>query len=141
MRGGSALDQALATIPDVKARVFVVWLPVLLTDRVPWRPTRRPMTDPRVVQFWDPSRDVSERYLALARAHPEWLEDWEREALAGPDALVWDVVMVWPPGAQWDDLPAPSWRASPVVDGADQIGPAILAASRGAPDASSAPTP
>jgi hypothetical protein len=37
-------------------------------------------------------------------------------AAARPDAVAWDVVAVYPPGARWDDpFPAPSWSGEPVV--------------------------
>lgn len=50
--------------------MHVVRLPVLPSDRVPWRTKQRALTDPDIVQTWDPDRVVSEQLLALARAHP-----------------------------------------------------------------------
>lgn len=129
MRGVSALDRALAGIPDVPVRVHVVWLPVFPSDLVPGRQKHRPVSDPRIVQSWDPDRGVSERLLAFARSSPEWLSEEERATVADPDTVLWDMVLVWPPGARWDELPQPVFHASPFIEAADQLAGVIHTAS------------
>ncbi len=130
MRGVSALDQALAETTDMPVHLEVVWVPVIPSDWLPWRPKRRSVRDPRALQSWDPDRVVSDHLLAMARAHPEWLTDDERDLVADPDAILWDTVMIWPPGARWDALPEPAFHAAPVVSASESLAAEIRAAGR-----------
>ena len=120
MRGASALGNLLAAHPKAGVRVLVVWLPVLESDTGP--PTgevRRPLRDPRVMEFWDPKRWASarmmERAAQMRRAHGE-------EPDFGPDAIAWDLIALYPAGVAWEEpFPAPTWWSGPVVDGLEPV--------------------
>ena len=115
MRGASALGAVLAKHPEPNVRVLVIWLPVIRTDRGPPKDkARRPLHDPRVIEFWDPqlwaSPRMIERAAAMARARGE-------EPEAGPDDVAWDVIGLFPAGVAWEDpFPTPTWYDGPVAD-------------------------
>jgi hypothetical protein len=116
VRGASALQDVLKDAPAAGTRVFVVWEPVLPTDIAP--PTSRDMArvpDRRVAQYWDKSRVLSAEFWRTKKEHPE------RDRLTFGDfvesiGIVWDVVAVFGPDAEWTDmLPVPSYFGGPVV--------------------------
>ena len=122
VRGASALQSALP--PEDASHplsVLVVWEPVLASDLgPPRRSVRARLPDPRALQFWDAARAVSKECVRAALAHPERLQHGETMT---PDTIAWDVVAVFPPGARWDDdMPAPSFYGSTVVDAAPELG-------------------
>jgi hypothetical protein len=100
--------------------VLVIWLPVIWTDRgPPADEVRRPLHDPRVIEFWDPqlwaSPRMIERGAAMARARGE-------EPELGPDDTAWDVIGLFPAGVAWEDpFPTPSWYDGPVVRVLDPV--------------------
>ena len=113
----------LAALPGKKIHVFVVWMPVLVTDLGP--PSTGNMarvSDRRVAQYWDPRRTISKRLLAAARAHPEWLSEDERSQVDREGFVVWDFVAVYRPGARWEgDVPRADYHGGPVVHVRDAL--------------------
>ena len=112
MRGASALQSVLNDASAPGMRVFVVWEPVIPTDIAP--PTSRDMAripDPRVLQYWDPDVLLSAEFIRTREAHPEALRFGDYIG-----SIVWDVVAVYGPEAEWTDmLPLPSYFGGPVV--------------------------
>lgn len=128
MRGASALEEVLAKVPDKKARLFVVWMPVLATDLgPPSTGTMARVSDRRAAQYWDPKHAISAHFLALAKAHPDWLAADERTMADRPGFVVWDFVAAWKPGARWEaELPRPDFHGGPVVHVIDRFRDALL---------------
>jgi hypothetical protein len=133
VRGASALGQLLAKYPEADVRVLVVWEPVILTDiGKPLRAVRKPLADPRVMEFWDEKRWLSprmiERAAMIAREKGE-------EPPPGPDEIAWDVIAMFAPGTAWQEpFPAPSWYGeAPVVQSLGPVEDALarLASSDG----------
>jgi hypothetical protein len=92
-------------------RVFVVWEPVLLTDRIaPTTGTLKRISDLRAEQFWDKDRLVSHSMGEHDRA-----------------SISWDYVAVYGPGATWTDRPpAPVFDGGPVVKVVDRTREALM---------------
>jgi hypothetical protein len=90
--------------------VFVVWEPVLITDRLaPSTSTLKRITDIRAVQFWDKERLIS---------HSMGEHDHR--------SIVWDYIAVYPPGAIWKDRPPGAlFDGRPVVRVADRARAAL----------------
>ena len=115
MRGASAVEETIEKRPGAPLSVFAVWEPVLWTDAAP--PTTSVLSrlrDPRAVQYWDPERALSREILRQARFDPAL----SRALGEVPeDAVVWDFVAVFPPGARWDGrFPKPGAYGFPVVE-------------------------
>lgn len=128
MQGASALGTLLASHPESNVRVLVIWLPVIESDTGP--PTdavRRPLRDPRVIEFWDPalwaSPRMMERAVAMVRARGE-------EPDFDPNGIAWDLIALFPRGTLWEDpFPAPEWWGAPVVDSLEPVGEFLSARS------------
>ena len=80
----------------------MVWEPVLPTD---WGPPSTPalarVPDNRAIQFWDPKRQLSR---AMGGG-------------AGRSDVIWDVVAIYPRGAEWTaGAPKPIFVDGPVVN-------------------------
>ena len=110
MRGASALDRVLARFPGAPVRVFIVWEPIILTDVV--RPTSHVLSkarDARVAQFWDPGQLVARNMKAAGPGQPE-------PECCDEEGVWWDLVAVYPHGAQWTNrLPPAAFVNGPVV--------------------------
>ena len=108
MRGASALGALLAEHPAAPARVIVIWEPVIDSDRGP--PTvdvRRPLMDPRVVEFWDPERWMSPRAIERATL----MARTDGKDPPPPGSIAWDFVAYYPPGVAWQEpFPAAKLR-------------------------------
>ena len=132
MAGASALQQVLLEHPKAKLKVLVVWEPVLGLDIAPPSSSNLArLSDPRVEQFWDGGRLLSQRLLALARAHPERLGPNQREQLAKA-RTVWDFIGLFPSSAHWAEEPSfPEFSGAPVVDVMDEVRSRISAADTG----------
>lgn len=83
-------------------RVLVVWQSILATDWAsPGAATLSRVHDARARQFWDKDnlvpRQIGERIRGDSN-HPEPDCCWEND-------VPWDMVMLYPPGAKWDDAP------------------------------------
>jgi len=80
-------------------RVFVVWEPVLTTD---WARPGAGLTslidDPRVEQFWDRSRRLSEMYGGASKL--DTLAGVRKVGFRMKD-VVWDSALIYPPGTRW----------------------------------------
>lgn len=118
MRGASALNEILEDFPDARLGVQVVWEPVLKTDvAAPVTRVLRLIDDPRVTQYWDPSRVVSADIVRAVNAGPT--RYGLQEALP-EDYIAWDVVAVFGRAAHWErDLPPPAYYGGPVVESID----------------------
>jgi len=120
VRGASALGSLLAEHPKANVRVLVIWLPVIQSDQgPPSDKVRKPLHDPRVIEFWDPGKWASprimERAVMMVRARGE-------EPDFGPDQVAWDLIALFPVGALWEDpFPEPTWWNGPVVDVLDPV--------------------
>ena len=114
MGGASALGKLLAKYPHANARVLVVWEPVILTDLGP--PTsavRRPLSDSRVIEYWDEHRWLSPKMIQRAALIAK--EQGQDPPLRS-DQIAWDLIALFPPGAAWEDpFPVPAWYDGPVV--------------------------
>lgn len=102
MRGASALESVLQAVADAGVRTFVVWEPVLPTD---WgRPSTSALArvpDIRALQLWDPTRRLSQ---AMGGG-------------TGREDVIWDVVAIYPRGAEWAAGPPPHvFLDGPVVN-------------------------
>ena len=125
MQGASALQDVLDDLQGLHIRVLVVWEPVLLTDLSPptsWVLART--SDTRAVQFWDEDRLLSEFIVKAAKEDPSLLEPGDS---LPQDTIVWDLVVVFPPGARWSTLPRPVYYGGPVVAAIDQVRSTISA--------------
>jgi hypothetical protein len=98
-------------------------MPVLVTDLAP--PTDAKLAfsaDRSTRQFWDPRLLLSSAVLRLGREHLDRLPAAERHRFAEGRRVAWDLVLLFPPGARWDDeLPWPSYADGPVVDMMDEL--------------------
>jgi hypothetical protein len=114
----------LGEIENPRLRALIVWEPVLPSDLFP--PTSSVLSrldDSRAEQFWDGGRSLSD---AMVR-DPEnaWLaEDGEP---VSPDLILWDEVLVFPPGRTWDAHGPPTARCGPVVGCLQDIRSAVSA--------------
>jgi hypothetical protein len=122
LEGASALQQVLLDHPNSRLKVLVVWEPVLVTDiRPPSSSDLARLSDRRVEQFWDRGRLLSQRFLEMARAHPERLNVEQREQLAGA-TTVWDFIALFPSNARWGrEPPFPEYFGAPVVNVIDEV--------------------
>jgi hypothetical protein len=95
-----------------------VWQHVTTRDReVPNTEVLALMRDPRVIQFWDPGRLLSRQMM---RDLPRDLAYAMADTTGGSPPLIWDIAMVYGPGAKWgDQVPAPAYFATPVADSID----------------------
>jgi len=120
VRGASALGQLLADHPESDVRVIVIWLPVIPSDTgPPTNKVRKPLRDPRVVEFWDPelwaSPRMMQRAVLMAQARGQ-------EPDFDPDGIAWDLIGLFPAGVGWEDpFPKPNWWGAPVVDSLEPV--------------------
>jgi hypothetical protein len=81
-----------------KVRAFVVWEPVLPTDwGAPSTAALKRISDGRAAQYWDKDRLVSKSL-------------GERDS----ESIVWDHIVVYAPGATWNQAPA-LFAGGPIV--------------------------
>jgi hypothetical protein len=111
VRGASALQDLLQKSPDPSLRVFVVWEPVIWSDLTPpLTSVLMHVSDRRAAQFWDRERMVSAGLLRVIKTGED-------------DAIVWDCVAIYPPGARWIvDPPEPAFNDCPVVEVIGEVG-------------------
>jgi hypothetical protein len=118
--GSSEVNAVLRHHPRSHVRVFAVWEPILPTD---WnRPTSvvlHRLSDARATQMWDKQHLVAD----LVKNSADDLDP----GCCKHNGVLWDIIAVYPPGAQWtDSLPAPELFAGPVVRGAPQWNAKLL---------------
>jgi hypothetical protein len=124
VRGASALQEVLERVKGKDVRVFVVWEPVIVSDVAP--PINRVLSripDPRVTQYYDKARLLSNLLVKTAREQKDFLlhgEELDR------DTIIWDCVFAFPPGGRWEkDPPRPSFSGCTVVEAADALRAAL----------------
>jgi hypothetical protein len=130
LQGASAIETALAERPDVAVRAFLVWQPVLDTDRdPPSDQAQARATDDRARHFWDPTQRLASLWQPVLKQ--------DKTPLLGKAKLVtgdvlWDFVAVFPPGAQWTATtpPPPVFKAAPVADFGAELARALSIAGR-----------
>lgn len=103
----------LDPISDPSVRAYVVWVPILDSDRgAPDQETCSLVLDQRAAHFWDAEGALPGLFNRTLR-------------LPGSDPA-WDVYLVYPPGLRWDDNPPtpvywehqlPGGAAAPRLDG------------------------
>ena len=132
MRGASALQSVIDGAGLPAMRVFVVWEPVILTDLAP--PTSAVLarlSDSRGSQYYDRDRLLStliQSSLPVADRDPR-----------GEKGIVWDAVLIYPPGTLWDDsLPPPDFADGPVAAVIDRVRERLVSYRR-APQATDPP--
>jgi hypothetical protein len=112
--------------PELALQVFVIWEPMITTDwTTPSNRTLGRIADSRVRQFWDPKHLVSGELTRFAQAkplqfHPDCCHD---------DGFYWDMAIVYPPGASWQEVPDYRFANGPVY----RIIPALESALRAEP--------
>lgn len=105
MQGASAFQEAIASRPALRVKIFTVWERVVATDLAP--PSSAAMAlipDRRASQFWDSDRLVS---LSLGE------KEGDRQS------IVWDWVAIYRAGKKWKDPPDYSGR--PVISVIDEF--------------------
>jgi hypothetical protein len=107
----------ISEAPGKRVKVLVVWMPVIATDLgPPSSSTMARLSDRRVTQFWDPKQALSKRLVDAAKNHPDWLSEDEKATVVKDGQVVWDFVMLFPPGARWQaEPPRPVYHGGPVV--------------------------
>jgi hypothetical protein len=105
--------------PGRPIRVFVVWEPVIVTDVLPpGTTTLARIPDPRVAQFWDRKKVLSDAIVAEVVKDPSLLE---REKF-DKRSIAWDVVALYPAGVRWDGaFPKPAEYGFPVVGAVEMV--------------------
>jgi hypothetical protein len=100
LQGASAVAGLLRADKHPNLRVFVIWEPVIATDfRAPSSAVLARISDPRVRQYWDRGRLLS-------------------QAMGEKDqsSIVWDMINVYPAAARWKErVPEPLFSDRPVV--------------------------
>jgi hypothetical protein len=114
LKGASEIERILAKSREHQLVVFNVWQPILPTDwGKPGTSALHRLSDVRVWQFWDADRLVAraiERSSSGRELQPSCC------FLRG---VWWDLIAVYPPGAQWGDvLPEPVLLDGTVADAA-----------------------
>jgi len=93
-QGASVIqNQVLKTVPDRSVSAYVVWVPILPTDRGEPGPETLPLvTDRRATHFWDAEGHLPALFKKiLGLEQKRW---------------AWDVYLIYPPGTRWDkELP------------------------------------
>jgi hypothetical protein len=82
----------LSAIEDASVRVYVVWVPILPTDRgTPSQETRGLVHDERAAHFWDAKGVLPGLFQSTLDLRP--------------GIPAWDVYMIYPPGIWWQKTP------------------------------------
>jgi hypothetical protein len=109
VQGSSALAATLLELPQPLA-VFAVWEPVLTPAGPPSPNIRAVLSDPRVLQLWDPDQLLSAEIGRAERAHPGSLPTARLRTDEREDGILYDTVLLYTDGARWQEtLPAPAW--------------------------------
>lgn len=91
-RGQGVVRQMFETFDDPTLRGFVVWLPMLEGDNVETARERASLfQDRRVALGWDPQRRIGDGFGRML----------------GLRGTSWDVYLLYPAGARWDDADPP----------------------------------
>jgi hypothetical protein len=103
--------------------VLLVWEPVLPSDVAPpLTPVLALVSDPRVAQFWDPARRLSQHMVQAAKNNPGTVPFDGNIDEGDEDLIVWDYVALYPAGTKWEEtVPAPRYGNAPVVHYIDEL--------------------
>ena len=106
----------------------MVWQPILPTDfGAPTTAVLSRASDRRVQQYWDRDHVLAKQMAADARAPQPEQECCVRSG------ILWDLVAVYPKGAQWDErMPPATIFNGPVVDFTEAIEAALDTALKSA---------
>lgn len=120
LRGASAVADILNRHRGWKLRVLVVWEPVRAADSIgPPSGTYKRIPDPRVRQFWDQDKVLSQRMVRDIVDNPKLLPDSEQVL---PGMVIWDVAAVYAPAMRWDaTMPKPDYYGRPVAEVAGEL--------------------
>jgi hypothetical protein len=106
-------ENILASERSDGLRVYVIWLPMLVTDSRS-EVERSLIDDPRVRHFWDGGRVTG-----------SWFAQADIGGL-GYSGVIWDAYFLFGPDATWDDKPAPLVDfGAPVVSYGEQLRKAL----------------
>ena len=94
MRGASAIDDVLATLPYERVRVYAVWEPVLGEDTGVPDDSLAALDDERVRHFWDADKLLARALGGAPR--------FQKDVGFNMKGTLWDVALVYPPGVTWD---------------------------------------
>ena len=123
MRGASALKDFLKQIGDPRILVLIVWEPVIWSDEGPPTSSVQALAvEKRSMQFWDEKRALSELLVQESIYVPSLLDPG---ASVAPGVVVWDLVVVFPPGAAWRSHARPSYFGGPVIHVMDEVRSAL----------------
>src|SRR5260370_20967584 len=106
------MQKVMENVPDERIRLYIVWLPVLMTDdRVSAERRFGEFSDKRLTCFWDGNRltgDLWRRLLSLG-------------------TLAWDVYLLYGPNAEWRKQPPKPmfWMHQLGKDGTDKCAPLL----------------
>lgn len=111
-------------LDDPRIEWIVIWEPVVESDLgPPSRELTATIPPARSHLFWDEKLATSDAILRAARARGV-----SPDELPPPGQPAWDVALVFPPGARWDDaVPQNTWHGYPVVDNIDGLRAALTA--------------
>lgn len=106
-------SEILEKYPEAKLKVFVVWEPMLPTDRL--RRTRDDViTDARAIHFKD-----------LGQVTGKWFAEHLKDCPKLGD-VAWDAMYVYGADAKWEEIPGPTLAcATPIVAGTETFMEAI----------------
>jgi hypothetical protein len=109
VQGSSALAATLLELPQPMT-IFAVWQPVLTQAGPPSAELQAVLSDPRVLQLWDPDHLLSDEIGRAERAHPGSLSTAHLRTDEREDGILYDTVVLYADGARWQEtLPAPDW--------------------------------
>lgn len=91
-QGASVIQrEVLDTIKDPSVRVFIAWVPILASDRhAPDGDTLSLAQDKRTTHFWDVKGKLPVLFQKTLNLFPH---------------PAWDVYLIYPPGAKWEQEP------------------------------------
>jgi hypothetical protein len=117
LKGATVIERILRDRSSQPVNVLVVWQPMLPTDwGRPGSGSLRRLSDPRVRQFWDADRTVAHALKASFAEHEDSL------GCCVTDGVWWDLIAVFPPGAEWKDrFPEPVLIDGTVEEVADRF--------------------
>ena len=86
------MQKVMRNIPDDRLRVYIVWLPVLMTDdQVSAERRAAEFSDSRLIYFWDANHLTG--------------DSWQRTLRL--DGIAWDVYFIYGSKVNWQKQPPP----------------------------------
>jgi hypothetical protein len=106
------MQKVMKNIPDDRLRVYIVWLPVLMTDdQISAERRASEFSDRRLTYFWD--------------AHHLTGDNWKRTLRL--DDIAWDVYLIYGPKINWRKQPPPPdfWMHQLGKEGSERGAPVL----------------